>query len=179
MAVLATLADPGRSLCWVAPVAEESELAAEDPLALDYIAQQVGLLLLPALTTRSTRAQAFAMVLYGLWLAERAITTYEAPATDEVRRVLFERWERFWALATVESRDGALPRGDGDSMRGVRGALAAWRPGNGALPLDFPLIDVVSLSRVLADAVLAGDHERTETISRAMRSLTVPLLAVK
>lgn len=25
-------------------------------------------------------------------------------------------------------------------MRGVRGALAAWRPGNGALPLDFPLI---------------------------------------
>lgn len=140
MAVLATLADPGRSLCWVAPVAEESELAAEDPLALDYIAQQVGLLLLPALTTRSTRAQAFAMVLYGLWLAERAIATYEAPATDEVRRVLFERWERFWALATVESRDGALPRGDGDAMRGVRGALAAWRPGNGALPLDFPLI---------------------------------------
>jgi hypothetical protein len=97
MAVLATLADPGRSLCWVAPVVEDSELAAEDPLALDYIAQQVGILLLPALTTRSTRAQAFAMVLYGLWLAEQAITTYEAPATDEVRRVLFERWERFWA----------------------------------------------------------------------------------
>lgn len=31
------------------------------------------------------------MVLYGLWLAERAISTYEAPATDEMRRVLFER----------------------------------------------------------------------------------------
>lgn len=31
-------------------------------------------------------------------------------------------------------------RGDGDAMRGGRGALVAWRPGNGALPLDFPLI---------------------------------------
>jgi hypothetical protein len=140
MVVLATLEDPGRSLCWVAPVAEGSELAAEDPLALDYIAQQVGLMLLPALTTRSSRAQAFAMVLYGLGLAERAIGEYGEPATDESRRVLFERWERFWALATMEYRGGELPRGDGDAMRGVRGAVAAWRPGNGALPLDFPLI---------------------------------------
>jgi len=54
--------------------------------------------------------------------------------------VLFERWERFWALATMEYRRGELPRGDEDAMRGVRGASAAWRPGSGALPLDFPLI---------------------------------------
>ena len=58
MVVLATAEDPERSLCWVAPVAEDSELATEDPLALDYIAQQVGLMLLPALTTRSSRATA-------------------------------------------------------------------------------------------------------------------------
>jgi hypothetical protein len=140
MVVLAALGDPGRSLCWVAPVAEHSELATEDPLALDYIAQQVGLFLLPALTTRSSRAQAFAMVLYGLALAERAISQYGEPATDESRRILFERWERFWALATMEFRGGELPRGDGDAMRGVRGASAAWRAGSGALPLDFPLI---------------------------------------
>lgn len=140
MAVLSTLSAPGRSLCWVAPVAEDSELVAEDPLALDYISQQVGLLLLPALTTRSTRAQAFAMVLYGLSLADKAIAKYGVSATDDVRRLLFERWERFWALATVECRDGALARGDADSMRGVRGALAAWRPGSGPLPLDFSLI---------------------------------------
>jgi hypothetical protein len=140
MVVLATLEDPERSLCWVSPVAESSELATEDPLALDYIAQQVGLLLLPALTTRTSRAQAFAMVLYGLSLAERAIGEYGEPATDESRRVLFERWERFWALATMEYRGGELPRGDRDAMRGVRGARAAWRSGSGPLPLDFPLI---------------------------------------
>ncbi|HEX2691611.1 MAG TPA: hypothetical protein VHN14_33600 [Kofleriaceae bacterium] len=37
----------------------------------------------------------------------------------------------------------------------------------------------MSLSQALADAVLAGDHERAKTIARAMRSLTAPLLAVK
>lgn len=140
MVVLATLEDPARSLCWTAPVAEGSELATEDPLALDYISQQVGLMLFPGLTTRTGRAQAFAMVLYGLHLAERAIAEHGAPATDESRRALFERWERFWALATLEHRHGELARGDGDAMRGVRGATAAWRPGEGPLPLDFPLI---------------------------------------
>lgn len=140
MVVLATLEDPARSLCWTAPVAEDSELATEDPLALDYISQQVGLMLLPALTTRSSRAQAFAMVLYGLSLAERAIAEYGEPATDDSRRLLFERWERFWALATLEYRRGDLARGDDDAMRGVRGATAAWRPGDSPLPLDFPLI---------------------------------------
>ena len=88
MVVLASLGDPGRSLCWVAPVAEDSELATEDPLALDYVSQQIGLMLLPALTTRSSRAQAFAMVLYGLALAERAIGEYGEPSTDESRRAL-------------------------------------------------------------------------------------------
>jgi hypothetical protein len=138
--MLTYLAKPERSLCWVAPVAESSELATEDPLAFEYIAQQVGLKMLPALTTRSSRAQAFAMVLYGLDLAERAIAEYGAPATDESRRLLFERWERFWALATMEYRDGVLLRGDTDAMRGVRGATTAWRPGNGPLALDYPLI---------------------------------------
>jgi hypothetical protein len=140
MGVLAALEEPHRSLCWVAPVTEDSELATEDPLALDYLSQQVGLWLFPTLTSRSDRAQAFAMVLFGLSLAERAIGEYGAPATDDQRRWFFERWERFWALATLESRGGELPRGHGDSMRGIRGARAAWRPGNGPLPLDFPMI---------------------------------------
>ena len=140
MGVLAVLEDPHRSLCWVAPAAEGSELATEDPLALDYLSQQVGLWLFPTLTSRSDRAQAFAMVLFGLSLAERAIVAYGAPGTDDQRRSFFERWERFWALATMESRNGELPRGHRDSMRGIRGARAAWRPGNGPLLLDFPLI---------------------------------------
>lgn len=139
-ASMIAMRDLGRSLFWTRPPPSGSELATEDPLALDYISQQIGLWLLPALTTRSSRAQAFAMVLYGLHLAELAAQQYGEPATDEARRELFERWERFWALATVESRDGDIPRGDPDAMRGVRGALNAWRPGAAALPLDFPLI---------------------------------------
>lgn len=129
----------GSVLFWSAPV-EGSELGAEDPLALDYLAQQVGLFLLPALTTRSSRAQAFAMVLYGLSLAERAIAEYGLSADDDTRRTLFERWERFWALASLESRNGHIQRGDSDAMRGIRGAARAWFPGDRDLPLDYPLI---------------------------------------
>jgi hypothetical protein len=140
VASLNAMRDPGRSLFWTRPPPASSELATEDPLAFDYISQQIGLWLLPALTTRSSRAQAFALVLYGLHLAEIAAQRYGQPATDAACRELFERWERFWALATVESRDGDIPRGDPDAMRGVRGALQAWRPGVGALALDFPLI---------------------------------------
>lgn len=137
---LRSLEHPTKSLFWTALVADESEMNSEDPLGLDYIAQQVGLQLLPTLTTRSTRAQAFATVLYGLHLAELACDRYGSPRTDESRRLLFERWERFWALATLEYRGGEVARGDGDAMRGIRGAKRAWRPGDGRLPLDFQLI---------------------------------------
>lgn len=159
-AAIAALRDPRRSLSWVAPADDASELATEDPLALDYVAQQVGLQLLPALTTRSSRAQAFAMVLFGLALADRAIAVYDEPATDAARRMLFERWERFWALATVEYRGGDIPRGDRDAMRGVRGALTAWRSGDAPLPLDFPLIsrqqELANLGAYLAPLRRAG-----------------------
>lgn len=128
-----------QSFFWSAPVSD-SEFTAEDPLALDYVAQQVGLMLLPTLTTRSSRAQAYAMVLYGLHLAGRALEVYGLPDDDEMRRRLFERWERFWALATLESRNGRVERGDPDAMRGVRGAKRAWFDGDKPLPLDFPLI---------------------------------------
>jgi len=137
---LISLERPERSLFWTAPVTDTGEMTTEDPLGLDYVAQQVGLLMLPTLTTRSTRAQAYAMVLYGLSLAEKAVDRFGYPNNDETKRQLFERWERFWALATLEYRGGNLPRGDWDNMRGVRGAKAAWKTGDGPLPLDFPLI---------------------------------------
>lgn len=140
MADLVSIGQPAHSFFWTAPVSEAGEMTTEDPLGLDYVAQQVGLLLLPTLTTRSTRAQAYAMVLYGLALAERAVERHNYTNTDEAKRELFERWERFWALATLEYRGGPLPRGDWDAMRGIRGAKAAWKPGEDRLPLDFPLI---------------------------------------
>jgi hypothetical protein len=139
MSILLAAARPESFLFWSAPVAD-SEFSPEDPLALDYIAQQVGLFLLPALTTRSSRAQSYAVVLYGLQLAEKALSRYGLPDDDEIRRRLFERWERFWAMAVLESRRGVVQRGDPDAMRGIRGAVRAWFDGEKSLPLDYPLI---------------------------------------
>lgn len=123
-----------------APLSIDTDFTAEDPLALDYLGQQVGNWLFRGFTTRTTRAQYYAVVLYGLHLADVAIARYRYPADDSTRNQLFERWERFWALATVESRGGAMERGDPDAMRGVRGARREWKSGDQPLRLDFPLI---------------------------------------
>ncbi|MGY4828649.1 hypothetical protein ACVNIS_08735 [Sphaerotilaceae bacterium SBD11-9] len=127
-------------LFWSAPAPFDSEFTAEDPLALDYLGQQIGLWLFPGFTTRTSRAQYFAVVLYGLHIVQRTIETYGLSGDDETRTRLFERWERCWALATLESRPNGLDRGDPDAMRGVRGAGRAWFAGDKPLPLDFELI---------------------------------------
>ena len=64
------------SFYWSAPLDVDSDFTAEDPLAFDYLGQQVGLWLFPGLTTRTGRAQNYAMVLYGLYLAEVACRRY-------------------------------------------------------------------------------------------------------
>ena len=138
--MLKALSRPPGDLFWSEPLALDSDFKKEDPLALDYLGQQVGLWLFPGFTTRTNRAQYYAVVLYGLQLAEKAIRKYNYPGDDETRTRLFERWERFWALATLESRGGELKRGDEDAMRGIRGATRAWTEGDQPLPLDFPLI---------------------------------------
>ena len=140
MTTLIPLTKPEAALFWGAPPPADSELSPEDPLALDYLSQQMGLWLLPRLTTRTSRAQYYAVVLYGLYIADLAIAARGLPADDETRKDLFERWERFWALSVMESLGGALDRGHPDAMRGVRGATRAWRPGHGKLPLDYTLI---------------------------------------
>lgn len=140
MIALVPLARPAEVLLWAAPLPGESEFVLEDPLALDYLGQQVGYFLLPALTTRSGQAQYFAMVLYGLDLAERALKEYGLPDDDDERRRLFERWERLWALATLESHNGTLSRGHPDAMRGARGVGKTWFSGEKPLPRDYPLI---------------------------------------
>ncbi|MFY0522511.1 hypothetical protein ACN28I_04635 [Archangium gephyra] len=138
--MLAPLTRPESALFWVAPLDQSTEFTPEDPLALDYLSQQVGLWLFANLTTRTSRAQNYAVVLYGLDLADKAITEYRLASDDETREKLFERWERFWALAVLESREGNLSRGDPDAMRGVLGAKRHWRKGTGPLGLDFKLI---------------------------------------
>src|SRR5687767_3618788 len=116
MVPLLPLERPHRFLFWSAPPPDDSDFTPEDPLALDYLAQQVGLWLFRGLTTRTSRAQNFAVVLYGLQLAQRACAEFKIPPDDEHLQQCFERWERFWAMATLEYRDGQLERGDEDAM---------------------------------------------------------------
>lgn len=127
---------------WTAPLSPVSEFGAEDPLALDYVAQQIGLLLLPGLTTRTSRAFYYLVVLYGLTLAEEAVERYGLPKRDAVVQYLFERWERFWAVAVSRSRRGHIPPDDRAGMRGVRGAERAARsyPGE-KVPTEYKLIE--------------------------------------
>jgi hypothetical protein len=137
---LRLLEHPPDGLFWSTPLASDSDFTLEDPLALDYLGQQVGLWLFRGFTTRTNRAQNYAVVVYGLHLAEIALRKYDYAGDDETRTRLVERWERFWALATFERRNGEIAPGDDDAMRGMRGAKRAWFPGEAPLPLDFPLI---------------------------------------
>jgi hypothetical protein len=138
--MLRLLNSPPKELFWSAPLAEDSDFTLEDPLALDYLAQQVGLWLFRDLTTRTNRAQYYPVVLYGLRLADRAIRELNRHSDDDTRTELFERWERFWALATVEYREGEIDRGDVDAMRGIRGAKREWLRRKGTWDPDFELI---------------------------------------
>lgn len=82
------------ALYWSARPAADSEFTPEDPLALDYLAQQVGLWLFPALTTRTNRPQNYAVVLYGLTSrsAPWQSTSYpRMPPDDDTRTRLFEQ----------------------------------------------------------------------------------------
>jgi hypothetical protein len=128
-------------LFWAAAPDTDTDFAPEDPLALGYLSQQVGYWLFDAFTTRTNRAQNYAVVLYGLDLAERVIREEGRGADDARREELFNRWERFWALSVLESLGGSLSRGDPNAMRGVRGAKRVWFEGDRPLPLDFKLIE--------------------------------------
>lgn len=130
---------PG-TLFWCKPLPTETDFTPEDPLAFDYLAQQVGLWLFRGFTTRTSRAQYYPVVLYGLHLANLAIKKHGLAGDDQTRTRLFERWERFWALACLQSHGGALQRGHADAMRGIRGAARTWKTGDKPLPIDFPLI---------------------------------------
>lgn len=131
---------PQQSIFWSAPRAFDAEFVIEDPLALDYLSQQVGYLLFGGITTRTSRAQYFAMVLHGLHLIDEHVASRVVGASDDERKDLFERYERLWALAVHEYRGGDVPISDGDAIRGYRGVARTWKPGDAPLPLDFKLI---------------------------------------
>ncbi len=118
--LLQALDSPPTGLFWSAPLASDSDFTVEIRSALDYLGQQVGLWLFGGFITRTNRAQNYVVVLYGLHLAELAVRKYGYGGDGETRTRLFERWERFWALATMEARGGELARGDDGSSSGGR-----------------------------------------------------------
>jgi hypothetical protein len=138
--MLAPLSQAHRSLFWSQPNDFAADFVIEDPLAFDYLSQQVGYWLFGAITTRTSRAQYFAVVLYGLWLVETEVQGRTIGVDDTERKRLFERWERLWALAVHEYRGGDFAQSDPDTIRGQRGVTRAWRAGDDALPLDYKLI---------------------------------------
>lgn len=107
---------------WTASFADDSELLPLDPFALNYLAQEVGLWLFPTLTTRTSRAQYYCVVHYGIALVDSL-----APhASDEERM----------ALSSAGNASGRSPRWSRrrrtrtrarDAMRGMRGAMKARR----------------------------------------------------
>lgn len=134
-------APPGlfNELFWTTAPVENPEVTPEDPLAFDYLAQQVGNWLFPGFTTRTNRAQYYAMTLYGLDIAERAIDVHKLSQNEQTLQRLFERFERTWCMAVARRFDGDIP--DGERMRGVRGVTRNFRIANPErLPIDFELI---------------------------------------
>ena len=126
------------TLFWSAPLEESPDFSPEDPLALDYLSQQIGLWLFPGFTSRTSRAGYYAMVIYGLSLCREAQTHYEIHERDDIFQKLFENWEKFWALAVTHYHNSNIP--SEDVMRGVRGVKRAYDHMGSYLHLDFPLL---------------------------------------
>jgi hypothetical protein len=128
---------PQAELIWTSPRLESGDFSPEDPLAIDHLQQQIGNILWPGFTTRTTRAFYYVMVCYGLRTIDDLLQKHGIIATDDHRRAWFERWEKLWALAICASFDGAIP--SRDAMRGKRGVIRAWQSSD-RLFLGYPLI---------------------------------------
>jgi hypothetical protein len=141
MPTLAPLSPRDRASIFLAePTGASGDFARPDALALDFLGRQVGLTIVPRLTDRATRAQSYAVVLYGLSLAHEAADHHGLATTDDEIERGFARFERVWALACLESRRGEIAAGSPDAMRGLAGASRAWAAGDRELPRDFALV---------------------------------------
>jgi hypothetical protein len=76
--------------------------------------------MLPARATRSSRAHTFAMVLYGLSLAERAIAEYMSPRPISRARSHCSNSDQFWMETIMEARRFDRAKRDRGVDRGVR-----------------------------------------------------------
>lgn len=130
---------PDIALFRTAPRAPSTDFTPEDPLAFDYLGQQIGNWLWPGFTSRTSRAGYYPFVTYGLRLCDELATREGLGRDDVTIRALFERWERLWALAVCAYHGGQVPQEH--TMRGLRGALRYYRAQpSDKYTLDFPLL---------------------------------------
>jgi hypothetical protein len=126
-------------LYWTAPRLPSGDFSPEDPLALDYIGQQVGNWIWPGFTSRTGRAGYYMMVCYGLKKVDELLGRHGLARTDDNRRVWFERFERIWALAICAHYGGHIPKHE--AMRGKNGVTRMWRTHRGdTYPIAYTLI---------------------------------------
>lgn len=157
-----TTAHPLAALFWSLAPEESGEFTPEDPLAQEYLAQQVGNWLFPGFTTRTNRANYYVMVLYGLMAVEEALRRAREHQGDRAFKDYFERFERFWAMSVVHSFGGEVP--EGERMRGVRGVLRKYAESAAeSLPLDYLLISrQIELGALGAYLTSLRHHELVE-----------------
>lgn len=120
----------------------ESVISATDPIALDYMAQQLGYLPLPNFTTRTSRARYYSMVCYGLAICEEYINRHRLIFNDKTVMRLFELYEKYWAYAVVASYKGEMKERDPheSGLRGKRGALRAYNSTTKTLGEGYKLL---------------------------------------
>lgn len=130
------------NIYWMKYSPLESNISATDPLALDYMAQQLGYLPLPNFTGRTSRARYYSMVCYGLYICEQIIIRDKLLFNDQTVVKLFELYEKYWAYAVVYSYNGGIRERDYNEsgLRGKRGAIKALSNNIRSLGDEYKLI---------------------------------------
>ena len=126
------------TIYWTEPRLPDGDFSPEDPLAIDYLGQQIGNWLWPGFTTRTSRAAYYLMVAYGLRICVTLAERHQLPRTDDTIRSQFERWEKLWALGICESFGGNIP--PQDTVRGQRGTVRHYRESRVQPRFDFKLL---------------------------------------
>ena len=130
------------NIYWMKYSPLESSLSATDPLALDYMAQQLGYLHLPNFTGRTSRARYYSVICYGLYICEEVIRRENLLFHDNTVLKLFELYEKYWAYAVIRFYNGGLRERDSKEagLRGKRGAIKAYSSGIRTLGDEYRLI---------------------------------------
>ncbi len=134
------------SFSWTKYSPLESDASLQDPLAFDYFAQVLGNIVLPAFTTRTSRARYYGAVCYGIYISHRHLENSGMPITEDGIMQTFALYEKYWARAIagwyIKDRGGIFERdGNENGLRGKRGAIRAANNNNlTTLGEDFKLL---------------------------------------